>query len=295
MQKAARDYELTQQSIAARFVNLKLKTELTTDSELVVAGEIAKVRELVERLSRIQRAAEGFAFNLAKIADQAMTVELERNVEATRTDLAREENELAQRVATGARAQRIIEALREAASALVTQRVLEIEPLLADFYGRIDVHPAFRVVRFLASITAGRGRLSTVIQDPTSNVESDAPGTVLSSSQMNALAISTFLSLNLGVASPPLETTILDDPLQSLDDSNLLGLIELLRRTKDRRQVCVSTHDARFGNLLARKLRPKSDQQRTIVIELDNWDRNGPRVRLRDVRADPAPIRLVAS
>jgi hypothetical protein len=42
---------------------------------------------------------------------------------------------------------------------------------------------------------------------------------------------------------PPLESAILDDPLSSLDDINLLGLIDLLRRTKDQRQLFVSTHE----------------------------------------------------
>lgn len=119
--------------------------------------------------------------------------------------------------------------------------------------------------------------------------------TVLSSSQMNVLAVCTFLSLNLGVSSPPLECAILDDPLQSLDDINLLGLIDLLRRTKDQRQLFVSTHDVRFGDLLARKLRPGSSEQRTVVIELDGWSRKGPIVTTRDVHCDPVPLRLIAA
>jgi len=87
---------------------------------------------------------------------------------------------------------------------------------------------------------------------------------------------------------------MLDDPLQSLDDVNLLGLVDLLRRVKDRRQLCVSTHDGRFGGLLARKLRPGSGNGSTVVIELDGWSRHGPVVRTRQVRSDPTPLRLVA-
>jgi hypothetical protein len=112
---------------------------------------------------------------------------------------------------------------------------------------------------------------------------------------MNALAVCTFLSLNLGVSRPPLDTAILDDPLQSLDDINLLGLIDLLRRTKDQRQLFVSTHDARFGQLLARKLRPGSSKKRTVVIELEGWSRTGPTITARDVHCDPVPLRLVAA
>jgi hypothetical protein len=58
---------------------------------------------------------------------------------------------------------------------------------------------------------------------------------------MNALAVSVFLALNIGIPRPPLPIAMLDDPLQSLDDINLLGLIDLFRRTKNNRQFFVLT------------------------------------------------------
>ena len=97
------------------------------------------------------------------------------------------------------------------------------------------------------------------------------------------------------IARPPLAALLLDDPLQSLDDVNLLGLVDLLRRTKDQRQLCVSTHDSRFATLLARKLRPSDAEGRTIVIELEGWQREGPFVETREVKCDPVPLRLIAS
>jgi hypothetical protein len=133
------------------------------------------------------------------------------------------------------------------------------------------------------------------VSDPIEEKESDLPAAVLSSSQVNALAVSVFLALNIGVPKPPLSLAILDDPLQSLDDINLLGLVDLLRRTKDRRQLFISTHDERFGSLLSRKLRPSSEKGRTIVIELEGWSRQGPTVVTREVKSDPVPLRLVAT
>jgi predicted ATPase len=122
----------------------------------------------------------------------------------------------------------------------------------------------------------------------------DDPETILSSSQMTALAVAVFLALNLG-ARVPLEAIVLDDPLQSLDDVNLLGLVDLLRRAKEHRQLLISTHDERFGNLLARKLRPGMTSHRTVLIELGDWKRAGPLVRATNVEADSKPLRLAAS
>jgi ABC-type cobalamin/Fe3+-siderophores transport system ATPase subunit len=140
----------------------------------------------------------------------------------------------------------------------------------------------------------GRGRLWTSIDDHTANVSVEEPATVLSSSQLNVLAVSVFLALNLGVETLPLNVVALDDPLQSLDDVNLLGLVDLLRRIKGRRQIIVSTHDARFGSLLGRKLRPVSTGERARLIQLEGWTREGPVVEQEEIPLDPRPLRLVA-
>jgi energy-coupling factor transporter ATP-binding protein EcfA2 len=132
------------------------------------------------------------------------------------------------------------------------------------------------------------------LDDSQQPVSTPSPVAVLSSSQLNALAVSVFLALNLGVPSIPLGAAMLDDPLQSLDDVNLLGLIDLLRRTKDRRQLIVSTHDRRFGRLLERKLRPVSEDQRTLVIELSGWGRRGPAVTQSEGTREADAIRIAA-
>jgi DNA repair protein SbcC/Rad50 len=294
-EEAAREYDAAEAAIVNRLADLGLKASTSAERLRVVRDAGESLQKHLRALTTAQKAGEMFAVLLSRAGEQATIQELEREVSAVRTKLQEEDKDLTQRNATGEQAQRVIEALRQAASSVVTKRIRELEPLLMNIYSRIDPHPAFRSVKFLASVVRGHGQLSTVVSDPLSEIECESPGVVLSSSQMNALAVCTFLALNLGVLRSPLDAAILDDPLQSLDDINLLGLIDLLRRTKDQRQLVVSTHDERFGNLLARKLRPSSPQQRTIVIELDGWSRAGPTVITRDVRSDPAPLRLVAS
>lgn len=87
----------------------------------------------------------------------------------------------------------------------------------------------------------------------------------------------------------------LDDPLQSLDTLNLLGLSDLLRRVRRTRQVIVSTHDERLASLLERKLRPVAPNERTIRIDLRGWTSEGPSIDQRDLLRDLAGLRLVAS
>jgi DNA repair exonuclease SbcCD ATPase subunit len=294
-EQAAADIEAAEMMIDRRFSDLALTRSVALNPDTLIQEAMESALRQAEIVARATQTGESFAVRVSNVAAESAMEELRRESDSIRLRIQSEERAIAGRTATGDEAQRVIESLREVALTVVTERVKEIEPLLGELYSRIDVHPAFRAVRFLASVVGGKGRLSTVVSDPFSGVESDHPAAVLSSSQMNALAVCVFLSLNLGISDPPLETAILDDPLQSLDDINLLGLVDLLRRTKDQRQLCVSTHDVRFGNLLARKLRPRSPEQRTIIIELEGWGRKGPVVNSRDIKCDPAPIRLMAS
>lgn len=174
-------------------------------------------------------------------------------------------------------------ALRESAGDLVKDQLREIEPVLQRIYETCDPHPALKAVRLVSSIFRGRGQLGTVVEDPENETaRSDDPARILSSSQINVLAVSLFLALNLTVRSLPLQCAILDDPLQSLDDLNLLGLVDVLRHVKDQRQTFISTHDLRFGMLLRRKLRPVEPGQRTRIIEMSDWSREGPTINQFD-------------
>jgi DNA repair exonuclease SbcCD ATPase subunit len=294
-EQKAKEVQLLEESIARRLKEVALDANAGTDRTAVVQDAISTAHGLIRSSAEQRRTGEVLALQLTQASDQARLDELRNEIALLAGSVDEQDGRVKERTVTGDLGQRIVEALREATSTVVTRRLEELAPLLQGVYSRIDPHPAFRVVSFLSEVVRGRGRLFTVISDPQSSAQSNAPNTVLSSSQMNALAVSVFLSLNLGISRPPLYSAILDDPLQSLDDINLLGLVDLLRRTKDQRQLLVSTHNERFGALLARKLRPTGPDRRTVLIELKGWAREGPVVKHRDVKSDPSPIRLAAS
>jgi len=133
------------------------------------------------------------------------------------------------------------------------------------------------------------------MMDVKADLDNESPSTVLSSSQLNALALSIFLSLNLGVPHAPLDAVLLDDPLQSLDDVNLLGVVDLLRRIKSKRQLFVSTHDHRFASLLQRKLRATEPSESVAIVRLTDWGREGPVVQQVITKADEDPWKIVAN
>ena len=284
--------QFAEQGIAKRLSELEIPAD--DSRELAIERAIAVAALSMTHLSNLQQGGEFLALRLAQSSSVAGVEELRREASAQRDDVIARQRIVAARTRTGDLAQKVIEALREVVSRVVEERLKSINPLIQNIWTRIDPHPAFRVVRLLSEVFKGRGQLSTVVSDPINDKTSVSPGTVLSSSQVNALGVSVFLALNLGSPKPPLPIAILDDPLQSLDDINLLGLVDLFRRTKDCRQLLVSTHDSHFGELLARKLRPADGSSRTLVIELEGWARIGPKVRIREVNPDPVPLRLVS-
>lgn len=293
-QQKLNEGEMLKKAVAARLTEVGISSAENQSRQDQLRRAIEKAEALNTKMRELLQGGEALALRLSRSAAQATLSETRIEIERLQRSIAEKQKIVMSRNETGEIAQRIIEGLREAASTVVEQRLNEITPLLQDIYSRIDPHPTFETVEFVSRFAKGRGHLSTVVRDSVENKSCPHPPSVLSSSQVNALAVSIFLSFNLGIAQPPLASLLLDDPLQCLDDVNLLGLVDLLRRTKDRRQLCVSTHDIRFANLLSRKLRPSDAAGRTIVIELEGWHREGPIVTTREVPGDPVELRLVA-
>jgi DNA repair exonuclease SbcCD ATPase subunit len=254
--------------------------------EDVTQAIVARTHDIWEetlKIQRLRKSGEQLALQIASTSEAQRRAELLQELKSLAEAVERAEAEFGRRNATGELAGRILNALRESAGDLVKDQLREIEPVLQRIYETCDPHPALKAVRLVSGMFRGRGQLGTVIEDPENeNVRSDDPARILSSSQINVLAVSLFLALNLTVRSLPLQCAILDDPLQSLDDLNLLGLVDVLRHVKDQRQMFISTHDHRFGSLLRRKLRPVQPGQRTRVIEISDWSREGPIINQYD-------------
>lgn len=256
-------------------------------------------RELNEAVARrdllqaARRDAEGLAVSLARSSELDQLSDYLAQMTNLEADIELRERDIARRDAASDDARLLHESLRQLSESLVTTELKRIEPVLQRIYASVDPHPSFRVVQFLADTRRGRGRLWTSVTDPLGSVTEPDPGIVLSSSQMNVLAVVAFLALNLTVSNLPLQVIALDDPLQSLDNINLLGLCDLLRRLRTDRQVILSTHDQRLAGLLERKLRPVLAGERTIVVTMDGWSRNGPVVTQYDVPTDASELRLI--
>ena len=168
------------------------------------------------------------------------------------------------------------DATTKAASAVTRIRFEQLQPLVNDIFSRLDPHPVFRTLRFDLDVSYRSGVADPVVEDD-EGVSGD-PLLVFSSSQTNVAALTYFLALSWAAEANALPFLLLDDPLQSMDDVNILGFADLCRHIRSRRQLIVSTHEARLTGLLERKLAPRDGLNVLRVIRFVGWDRSGPKI-----------------
>jgi exonuclease SbcC len=275
------------EEIDATAERLALVPQSPNAMPVVLQSALDQLTDQLSRIGRLLGEVEPLALDVARLAAQARRAELEREMTDVRSNLADRQHNVRVREETRRLSGRILDGLRETTEAFVKERLADITPLLQAIYDSIDPHPTLQNVELLPRTSYGRARLDAQVSDPEQrSAKTTSPPMILSSSQSNALAVAIFLTLNLSTPSAPLASLLLDDPLQSLDRINLLGLVDVLRRTAPARQLIVATHDDAFGQLLARKLRPAHRGSRTIVIRLGGWSRSGPTVETASVEAE---------
>jgi len=268
------------------------------DPEGVIAAVDALISESSEEFGRIASLLEESqtfqaATRITRSAEKLTSVASE--VLQAQADLDVAETDLASRKFTSERADNLLHAFRTDAEEFVGARLEALQPVLDQLYAAVDPHPTFRSVRLAIRTRYGKQRLDPVLSDAEEDISVQDPDKTLSTSQANALAVALFLSFNLGLAPCKLDTMVLDDPLQNLDDAHLLGLVDMLRRVIPYRQLLLTTHDEAFATLLSRKLRPVSASQKALLVKIVKWDRLGPEIVVENIPGDLQPMKIAVA
>ncbi|TAP44625.1 ATP-binding protein [Arthrobacter sp. S39] len=259
-----------------------------TDFFGAVAGQVS------EYLRGARRILHDLLETLDRQSDQSA---IERAV-AERTSLqmalAAAGKQLATETARCQKLKALFEKTLEARVVVTEERLGSIQPLVADIFRRLDPHPAFKTIEFELDTYYRRGTTSPMVIDQVEGISAE-PLLIFSTSQANIVALSYFIAMSLSMEGNGLPFLMLDDPVQSMDDVNVLGFADLCRHLRMRRQLIVSTHERRLSGLLERKLAPRAEGSRTKIIRFTGWDRSGPTVDERDVGGQMLedPIRVL--
>lgn len=126
--------------------------------------------------------------------------------------------------------------------------------LFNEIYHSLNPHTRFKSMDFEIKVKHNHVGINFIAKD--SKVKAK-PEYLFSSGQLNTFGISMFLSMALRQNWLNLDVLWLDDPIQNLDDINILSFIDFIRGLIDssgrKKQVFLSTHDERFYDLIMNK------------------------------------------
>lgn len=91
---------------------------------------------------------------------------------------------------------------------------------------------------------------------------------VLSSGQLNVLAIAIFIAKNISQNSTVIDFIGIDDPIQNMDDINQFSMIDVLSQLK--KQLIFTTHDVKYVNLFLKKNELRLDDISLYYLDAEN-------------------------
>lgn len=124
--------------------------------------------------------------------------------------------------------------------------------------------------RLLQSYQGGQGVLMV---NNGESIRFIAPGNehdilyTMSSGQLSAVLLSFSLALNKIYASTGIKTLLIDDPIQCMDDINMISFVELLRREFSACQIILSTHEEDFSNFIRYKFKKYGLIAKSITLK----------------------------
>ena len=131
--------------------------------------------------------------------------------------------------------------------------------LINFLYNTIDPHPTYKKVRFKCDFNQRKPRLLVIMESVRDNGDKIVPNLYLSTAQINILSFCIFMAKAMFAKTDKgkaIDCIFVDDPIQALDDINILSMIDLLRNVAFtlNKQVVITTHDLNFFNLLQKKM-----------------------------------------
>lgn len=149
--------------------------------------------------------------------------------------------------------------------AIISYRKRVIEQIEIPFY--------FYSSRLLQSYQGGQGVLikseGNGVRFVTPNSDHDVLYT-MSSGQLSAILMSFSLALNKIYAGPFFKLILIDDPIQCMDDINMISFIELLRTEFSSSQIILSTHEDDFSSYICYKFDKYGLDHKSIMLKNSN-------------------------
>ena len=233
-------------------------------SVLGLADFTNDILALDDRLEQIRQVGSRLRDSHARLASSqtASRIEsLEHEIGQIRSRIDELAGQVAGKRSTLDRAKSLNDLAKAFPKEILEEQFETVMPLLKELYRRLRPHIDWREIdysfggRVMASLNFRVG-------------EDKNPQFLFSSGQRRATGLAFLLAVHLSRQWAKLQTLMLDDPVQHIDDYRALNLVEVLAAIRrEKRQVIVVVEDTSLADLLARRLRgPISDSDLFYVI-----------------------------
>ncbi len=248
--------------------------------------EVDKQRALLDRKTEKIYSALHIVELAKQIADREHldneTQGIRQRVASLEREIAENNHELLQLQKAEATAVEWVKLLSRSVNGVVDDRIYTHAPTINRLFKSMIPAPYhFDKIRMDRIPSDGGIRLGLVYRSSSSSA--GEPRYFLSSAQANVLALSVFLAISTNQQASRLQTILLDDPVQHLDDLDAVAFLDTLRIVAlgglgTRKQVIMSTCDKELYLMVLRKFAPLShaDKLRVTGISLLEGGINGP-------------------
>lgn len=245
------------ESVTSRLVAAAADADLHTDGIPPTLEAIdSEIKSVRYTLSTLQRAVA----LLEMQTDGGRVSDLDRTVDSFQRecdDLFARQNKID---SARERAKAAMRTVRHIAGEVLEEKLASLAPLLTDLYLRIRPHANWREVQY--HLRGDVRRFLSLRVGPDLN-----PRFIFSSGQRRATGLAFLLSVHLSRTWCRLDTLVLDDPVQHIDDFRALHFVEVLSAIRQvGKQVICSVEDEDLAALLARRLRPAFPDEGGVLL-----------------------------
>jgi chromosome segregation protein len=240
------------------------RTPRLRDRRESLRNELVRLKAPVASWSELQALLESVRSDVRATERAMLVVESSTVIEELRElegalDQARAEAADAQRRTAEAgraleRAKQSLDSVRRIEGEIIEERLSALGPLLEELYTRLKPHLDWTKVRYHI-----RGDVKKFLSIKVGDELN--PRFMFSSGQRRALGIAFLLAAYLSTDWTRLQTLLLDDPVQHIDDFRALHLVELFTALRAaNRQIICTVEDPDLAELMVRRLRGLGDE-----------------------------------
>ncbi|HFK1716341.1 AAA family ATPase [Bacillus cereus] len=249
---------------------VKLKSDLVNQTNSL-ENRLNKVAELETISIKLQSMIE---FNTEKMR----LIQLQKNLDEMNKKIIELENQEIEMNKDSEYLYELMNKSNEAISNLNKKVFKQLKETIQAIFEQINSHPIFTKLDLVKDTYRNNNCLTINVSrtDGSSEIRANAPY-VFSSAQVNSIALSIFLALALKQKWSSLQLIGMDDPIQSMDEVNIISFIDLMRLfvDKHKKQVIISTHDYSFYKMILKKFRYFNLK----TIEYETYGDKGPSIK----------------